>query len=83
MAPRGSRDNPDPTLIVNGSRLRKAAADPLNGEPAFAAMEALLDRIDSLSKSLPKTITKATRCNRIYQVITGVQGEGITLYHSS
>ncbi|KAJ6597622.1 hypothetical protein DFH09DRAFT_1304401 [Mycena vulgaris] len=42
MPPRGSRENPDPKLIIKGSRQRIPASDPLNGEPAVAAVDALV-----------------------------------------
>ncbi|KAJ7472721.1 hypothetical protein FB451DRAFT_1558889 [Mycena latifolia] len=71
-APRGSCDNPDPTLIVTSSRRRKAPSDLLNAEPAVAAVEALVDRIDTLSRSLPTTIAAATKQDKIYHVMIAV-----------
>ncbi|KAJ7490465.1 hypothetical protein FB451DRAFT_1165826 [Mycena latifolia] len=87
-APRGSRDNPDPTLIVTSSRRCKGPSDLLNAEPAneslidafksrrfdiftysVAAVEALVDRIDTLSRSLPTTIAAATKQDKIYHAM--------------
>ncbi|KAJ7440681.1 hypothetical protein FB451DRAFT_1191458 [Mycena latifolia] len=68
VAPRGSRDNPDPTLIVTSSR-RKGPSDLLNAEPAIAVVEALVGRIGTLSRSLPTTIAAATKQDKIYHAM--------------
>ncbi|KAJ6567869.1 hypothetical protein B0H10DRAFT_2238355 [Mycena sp. CBHHK59/15] len=77
--PRGSRDNPDPNFIIKGSRQRIPASDPLNGEPAVAALDALVNQIIVLSRSFPSTIPIATKDDKIYHVITNVQGEDPTV----
>lgn len=69
-----SRDNPDPTLILETSRKRKLGAllaDPTN----VAAMEPLVDRIDTLTRGLPKSIATASRDGQIARVIKNSHGE--------
>ncbi|KAJ7926345.1 hypothetical protein B0H13DRAFT_2313673 [Mycena leptocephala] len=73
MAPRGSRDNPDPNLIIQGSRQRIPPSDPFNSETAVAAVDALVNHIIVLSRSVPSTIPIATKGDKIH-VITNVQG---------
>ncbi|KAJ6478668.1 hypothetical protein DFH09DRAFT_1466708 [Mycena vulgaris] len=60
MAP-GSRDNPDPRLIVKTPRIRKTVSDSSYGESAVTAIEALVDRIDALFRALPTDVAKGTR----------------------
>ncbi|KAJ7727789.1 hypothetical protein B0H14DRAFT_3618729 [Mycena olivaceomarginata] len=103
-----TRDNPDPTLIVSGSRSRRPSdrlADPSNGEPLdpahkssvagsggrpccwrvfsrsgvgrrvlVAAITVLIDQIESLCSSLPKSIPKGTQDDRISYVLNKIKG---------
>ncbi|KAJ7775775.1 hypothetical protein B0H14DRAFT_3508399 [Mycena olivaceomarginata] len=73
-----SRDNPDPTLILETSRKRKPGAllaDPTNDEPDVAAMEALVDRIDTLTSGLLKSIATASRDGQIARAIKNSHDE--------
>ncbi|KAJ7454476.1 hypothetical protein FB451DRAFT_1518118 [Mycena latifolia] len=75
----GSRDNPDPQLILTGRRQRKQAptlSDPNNGETEIAAMEALVDRIGSLTRQLPSSIPIATRESKIATAIVLLGQDG-------
>ncbi|KAJ7263342.1 hypothetical protein C8J57DRAFT_1718962 [Mycena rebaudengoi] len=68
--PHRGHDNPGPSLILTSSRTRKPVKDAHNAEVS----EALVDRIDALTCSLSATVKKASRDDRIYDVITRILG---------
>ncbi|KAF7344634.1 putative AC transposase [Mycena venus] len=59
-----SRDNPDPTLILKGSRQRKQAT-VLNDPNNVAVMEGLVEQTERLSRKLPSTVPIAARDSHI------------------
>ncbi|KAJ7181304.1 hypothetical protein C8R43DRAFT_269096 [Mycena crocata] len=87
MASRG-RDDIDSSLVLTGPRVRVSSnrlADPNNSEPldashktvvakSLATVAELIDEIEGLARTLPKSIPKAERNGEIWRVLNKVKG---------
>ncbi|KAJ7226029.1 hypothetical protein GGX14DRAFT_386722 [Mycena pura] len=78
-----SRDNPDPTLIVDSRRKRRQAPvlnDPNNGETEI--LEALVEQIDMLTRKLPSSVPIAACESHIFRSLTlpGQDGDAASTF---
>ncbi|KAJ7659107.1 hypothetical protein DFH06DRAFT_1130673 [Mycena polygramma] len=85
----GSRDNPDPSLILTTTRDRVSSrkiTDPTNDEPLDVAHQAgvkksigtvlgLIDQVEVLARALPKSVPKAPKDGEIWRVLNKVKGQ--------
>ncbi|KAJ7633532.1 hypothetical protein DFH06DRAFT_1437434 [Mycena polygramma] len=85
----GSRDNPDPSLILTTTRDRVSSrkiTDPTNDEPldvahqarvkkSIATVQGLIDQVEVLCRSLPKSVPKAAKDGEIWRVLNKVKGQ--------